>query len=78
MVVMFLVCMEIIIYAEIAMWHTWDMSCLYALVGVAASLSASIWAYCEKAKAENTEGGITYETAMKSKEPEPNEDGTYG
>ena len=75
---MFAVCLEIIIYAEVAMWRTWDMSCLYALVGVAASLSASIWAYCEKAKAENTAGGITYDTAVKKSEPEPNEDGTYG
>lgn len=76
MVIMIALCGEIIIYTEVIMWITWDTSSLYALVGVAASLAASIWAYCEKSKAENTKGGITYDVAMKG--PGPGEDGMYG
>jgi hypothetical protein len=50
-----------------------DLSALYALVGVAASLAAAIWAYCEKSKAENTKGGIVYDSAMQK--PEDNDTG---
>lgn len=64
MIIMVLICLEIIIYAEVVMWTRYDLSALYALVGVAASLAAAIWAYCEKSKAENTKGGIVYEKAM--------------
>lgn len=64
MTIMIIICLEIIIYSEIAMWSRYDLSALYALVGVAASLAAAIWAYCEKSKAENTKGGIVYEKAM--------------
>ena len=64
MAAMVLICLEIIIYAEVVMWKHYDLSALYALVGVAASLSLAIWAYCEKSKAENTKGGIVYEKAM--------------
>lgn len=71
--VMVLICLEIIVYAEIVMWKHYDLSALYALVGVAASLAAAIWAYCEKSKAENTKGGIIYETAMQ--ENKDNADG---
>lgn len=71
--IMVLICLEIIVYAEIVMWKHYDLSALYALVGVAASLAAAIWAYCEKSKAENTKGGIIYETAMQ--ENKDNADG---
>lgn len=67
LVFMVLICLEIIIYAEVVMWTHYDLSALYALVGVAASLAAAIWAYCEKSKAENTKGGIIYDTAMREK-----------
>lgn len=70
MALMVLICVEIIIYAEVIMWTRYDLSALYALVGVAASLAAAIWAYCEKSKAENTKGGIIYDKAMQ----ENNED----
>ena len=33
---------QIIIYAEVVMWKHYDLSALYALVGVAASLSLAI------------------------------------
>lgn len=67
MALMVLICLEIVIYAEVVMWKHYDLSALYALVGVAASLAAAIWAYCEKSKAENTKGGIVYEKAMQGK-----------
>lgn len=68
MVVMVIICLEIIIYTEVVMWTRHDLTALYALVGVAASLAAAIWAYCEKSKAENTKGGIVYDSAMKQKD----------
>ena len=68
MVVMVIICLEIIIYTEVVMWTRYDLTALYALVGVAASLAAAIWAYCEKSKAENTTGGIVYDSAMKQKD----------
>ncbi len=75
MVVMFLICIEILIYTEVVMWVHYDLSALYALVGVAASLAVSLWAYCEKSKAENTKGGIVYESAMKQEDGENNAKG---
>ncbi|MCD8348810.1 MAG: hypothetical protein LUD16_12900 [Lachnospiraceae bacterium] len=74
LVIMTILCFEIVIYTEVVMWVHWDLSALYALVGVAASLAAAIWSYNEKAKAQNTAGGITYDLAMKQQEnldPEP-------
>jgi hypothetical protein len=73
MAAMVLICLEIIIFSEVAMLELGDLSALYALVGVAASLAAAIWAYCEKSKAENTKGGIVYDSAMQK--PEDNDTG---
>lgn len=70
MAVMVIICLEIIIYTEVIMWTRYDLSALYALVGVAASLAAAIWAYCEKSKAENIKGGIVYDSAMKQHDGE--------
>ena len=42
-----------------------DLSQAYALLGIVASLAPVIWGYYSKSKAENTEGGIVYESAMK-------------
>lgn len=41
-----------------------DLSQSYALIGIAASLCAALTSYFMKSRAENTEGGIIYETAM--------------
>lgn len=41
-----------------------DLSQAYALLGVVATLAPVVWAYYSKSKAENTSGGIIYETAM--------------
>lgn len=45
-----------------------DLSQSYALIGIAASLSAALTSYFMKSKAENTEGGIIYETALMNAE----------
>lgn len=42
-----------------------DLSQAYALLGIVASLAPVIWGYYSKSKAENTEGGIIYESAMR-------------
>ena len=61
-----ILCLEIIIFAEYAMVKTGDLSGLYAIVGIAATLASVVLGYFFKSKAENTEGGIVYETALKS------------
>lgn len=66
MIAMILICLEIVIYAEIAMIYLADLSALYALIGIVASLAVAIWAYCEKSGKENTKGGITYDLALKN------------
>lgn len=76
MVAMVLICLQIIIYSEIAMIYLSDLSALYALIGIVAGLAVSIWAYCEKTAKENTKGGITYDLAMIEKTAPPEtEDG---
>lgn len=61
---MMLVCLEIIIYAEVAMLKLGDLSALYVLIGIPAAMAATIWGYFSKTKVENSEGGIVYEQAM--------------
>ena len=51
-------------FAMFEMHRLNDLSQLYALIGIVATLAPVIWAYYSKAKAENTEGGITYTTAL--------------
>lgn len=54
----------------ISVWYMYeahrlqDLSQSYALIGIAASTCAALISYFVKSKAENTEGGITYEMAM--------------
>ena len=57
-------CLQIIIFCEYMMWKTGDLSAMYVLIGIAASLVAVVTSYNRKARAENTSGGIVYETAM--------------
>lgn len=65
MAVVFGLCIEIVLYAEAVMWVKSDISALYALIGVPAAMVGTFWAYASKSKAENTEGGITYDMAMR-------------
>ena len=73
------VCLEIVIFAEWIM-ATRDSSALYVLIGIPAALAASFWAYANKSKAENTTGGIVYETTMERMRQQENEsdDGAVG
>ena len=75
MIAILVICLEIVIYSEVAMIYLADLSALYALIGIVGSLSVAIWAYCEKSKKENTKGGITYDLAMKCQTgDDPNND----
>lgn len=62
---MFLLVLEIIIFAEVAMMKYGDFSAMYVLIGIPATLIPTIMAYFSKSKSENTAGGIVYEKAMK-------------
>lgn len=60
----------VILVFSITVWFMYeshrlcDLSQSYALLGVVATLAPIIWGYYSKSKAENTVGGIVYETAM--------------
>lgn len=64
MLLIYAICLEIVIYAEIVMWVHYDLSALYALIGVPAAMFGVFWAYAAKSRAQNTKGGITYDLAM--------------
>lgn len=74
----FLMCIETMAFAQYAMIVLGDASAMYALIGVPAALIPTCLGYFSKAKAENTVGGIKYETAMHEQGIERNEDGTVG
>lgn len=59
-----ILCLQIIIFCEYMMWKTGDLSAMYVLIGIAASLTSLVLGYFLKSKYENTAGGIVYETAM--------------
>lgn len=64
MVVIYAICIEIVIYAEIVMWVHFDLSALYVLIGVPAAMFSVFWAYAQKSAKENTKGGIVYDMNM--------------
>lgn len=59
-----ILCVQIVFFCEYAMLTLYDASSLYVLIGIPAALAPIIWGYYSKSKAENTQGGIVYETAM--------------
>ena len=61
---MILLCVQIVAFCEYAMLTLCDTSALYVLIGIPAALAPIIWGYYSKSKAENTAGGIVYDTAM--------------
>ena len=63
-----LLCVEIIVFCEIAFVMTLDTSFLYALIGVPTTLVPTICSYYNKSKCENMAGGIVFETAMQKNE----------
>lgn len=69
-----LLCFQIVIFCEYVMFKFQDTSAMYALIGVPASLIPVVLGYYYKAKAENTIGGIVYDTAMSQTSQPPTED----
>lgn len=65
-----LLCLEIVIFGEYVMLTRYDTSAMYALIGIPVTLTPIIWGYYSKSKAENTQGGITYDMAMAQIEAE--------
>lgn len=59
-----LLCLEIIVFCEYLMWKTSDLTAMYVLIGIAASLASIVLGYFIKSKAENTSGGLIFESAM--------------
>lgn len=74
----------VILVFGIAIWFMYeshrlcDLSQAYALLGIVASLAPVIFGYYSKSRAENTEGGIVYETAMKEQEATINSESGKG
>ena len=60
-----LLCLQIVIFCEYTMITLGDTSAMYVLIGIPATLIPIVWGYYSKSKAENTQGGIVYDIAMK-------------
>lgn len=80
----FVVCIQILMFSEIAMMKYGDFSALYALIGVPVTLVPVVLGYYVKSGKENTKNGITYEMAMLDRQKEEsdtsieNNDGAVG
>lgn len=59
-----LLVLEIVLFSEFMMWHTGDLSSLYVLIGLVATLAPIIVKFYSKSQAENTKGGIVYDAAF--------------
>lgn len=64
LVAVLLLNLQIIYFVEKVIMTYGDLSALYALIAIPATLIPTVWAYFSKAKAENCAGGITYDSAM--------------
>lgn len=62
--VVFVLCIEIIIFSEYVMITLGDTSAMYTLIGVPVTLVPTLLGYYHKSCKENTSGGIIYEKAM--------------
>lgn len=60
----FLICIEVLVFSQYTMIVLGDASALYALIGVPAALIPVCLGYYGKAKAENTIGGIKYDSVV--------------
>ena len=67
LLVVFLLCIEIIVFCQYAMIVLGDTSAMYVLIGVPTTLVPTVLAYYWKSKAENSKDGITYDMAMLDK-----------
>ena len=64
LVAVLLLNLQIIYFVEKSIMTYGDLSALYSLIAIPATLIPTLWAYFSKAKAENCAGGITYDSAM--------------
>lgn len=64
LLIVFLLCIEIVIFCEYAMIVLGDASAMYVLIGIPTTLVPVILGYYNKSKAENSKDGITYDLAM--------------
>lgn len=64
LVAVLLLNLQIIHFVEKAIMTYGDLSALYALIAIPATLVPTVWAYYAKARVENCTGGITYDSAM--------------
>ena len=71
LLIMFVVIFQIVLFTEWLMYRTQDLSALYVLIGIPATMIVPLWKYYSKSEAENTSGGIVYDAAMKQMEPSP-------
>lgn len=62
--IVFALCIQIIAFCEFMMFETKDISAMYVLIGVPVSLISVVLGYYHKSTAENTAGGIVYDSAM--------------
>lgn len=60
----FLMCIEIIIFCQYAIIRLEDASSIYALIGAPVAFIPVVIGYFVKSKAENTSGGLVYESTM--------------
>lgn len=67
LLVVSLLCLEIVIFCEWVMVSLQDTSAMYVLIGIPASLIPIVLGYYSKSKAENTIGGIKYDSVMSEK-----------
>ena len=68
--VVFLICIEILVFCELMMNKYGDLSAMYALISVPVTLVPIVLGYFHKSRIQNSEGGITYEMAMLEKQQE--------
>lgn len=64
LLVVFILCIQIVLYCENAMTVSGNYSALYVLIGAPVSLVPVVLSYYWKSKAENTKDGIVFEKAM--------------
>lgn len=64
LVAVILICIEVLAFCEYAYLLNPDPSCLGSVIGSIATIVSLILGYFWKSKAENTSGGIVYESAM--------------
>lgn len=70
LMVMFVIVFEIVIFTEYLMYTTQDLSALYVLIGIPATMILPLWRFYAKSQAQNTNGGIVFQTAMKENQAE--------